>query len=365
MPTPLKDYYSPAYYKRLSAVLSQVIPEFDTSTFLQKIYSPAFEQMELKQRMRHTSRVMHEFLPGDFPADWKLLSQAIDLLSENGKGGGLADLVFPDYIEVFGLEDLKTALPAIEKTTQFISCEFAIRPFLIRYQAQVMKQMLKWSKHKSHHVRRFSSEGARPRLPWGLTVPALRKEPSPVLEILENLKKDPSEWVRKSVANNLNDIAKDHPAIVLEIARRWSGISKETDAIIKHGSRSLLKKGHAEILKHYGLDASQVGVHRFSLLTPRISTGDTLEFAFEVRNISAEPQLVRLEYAIYYFMKNGQLSKKVFKISERRLEGEAKLEVTKRHRFVKITTRTYYPGKHRLSVIVNGGEKAVKDFELV
>ncbi|MGY0037975.1 DNA alkylation repair protein [Pedobacter sp. NJ-S-72] len=132
--------------------------------------------------------------------------------------------------------------------TQFISCEFAVRPFLAKYGGQMMIRMEKWSLHESHKVRRLASEGSRSRLPWAMAVPGLKKDPSPILPILENLKNDPSEWVRKSVANNLNDISKDHPEIVIAIANRWKGLSKETDAIIKHGCRSLLKQGHAKIL---------------------------------------------------------------------------------------------------------------------
>lgn len=365
MATPLKEYYSQLYYRQLAEDLKAVIPGFDPKIFLKKIYVADFEVKELKQRMRHTTHVIHEFLPDNFVLAWPLVSRVIDQRSLNGKGGGLADLIFPDYIEVYGIDHLKIALQAIEKTTQYISCEFAIRPFLLRYEKETMQQMLKWSKHKSHHVRRFASEACRPRLPWGLAAPSLKRDPSAVLAVLENLKADPSEWVRKSVANNLNDIAKDHPSIVLDIAKKWSGVSKETDAIIKHGSRTLLKSGHAEILKHYGLDASLITVKKFVIDTPSIATGDTLEFSFVIKNMAEKEQLVRLEYAIYYFMKNGQHSKKVFKISERIYPAAAQVSVLKKHRFVAITTRTYYTGKHRLSVIVNGEEKAVGEFNLV
>jgi 3-methyladenine DNA glycosylase AlkC len=365
MATPLKDYYSPDYYKQLAKDLQTVLEHFNSRAFINKIYVADFEAKELKQRMRHTTNVMHEFLPDDFELAWPLVSKVIDQRSANGKGGGLADLIFPDYIEVYGIDQLNIAVSAIEKTTQYVSCEFAVRPFLLRYEKEIMQQMLKWSKHESYHVRRFASEGCRPRLPWGLAIPSLKKDPAAVLLVLENLKADPSEWVRKSVANNLNDIAKDHPSIVLEIAKRWSGVSKETDAIIKHGSRTLLKSGHAEILKHYGLDASLVSIKNFVVQTPSITTGDTLEFSFVIKNIAEVQQVVRLEYAIYYFMKNGQYSKKVFKISERVYPSGAEVSVLKKHRFITITTRSYYAGKHKLSVIVNGEEKAVGAFDLL
>lgn len=365
MPTALKEYYSPSFYKELTSAFVAVVPDFNAKLFLKKIYSPDFESKELKQRMRHTTHVLHQFLPDKFKEGYQMIEKVIDLLGADGRGGGLPYMIFPDYIEVYGIDDLETSITAIENVTQFISCEFGVRPFLLRYEKKMMAQMLRWSKHKSYHVRRFASEGCRPRLPWGLAVPSLKKDPSSVLKVLENLKADPSEWVRKSVANNLNDIAKDHPDFVLDVVRKWSGKSKETDAIIKHGSRTLLKSGHTEILKHYGLDASLVSLRKFVILTPSITTGDTLEFSFTIKNLADADQLVRLEYAIFYYMKNGQLSKKVFKISERIYLPSAEISVLKKHRFVAITTRTYYTGTHKLSVIVNGEEKAAKTFELI
>jgi 3-methyladenine DNA glycosylase AlkC len=162
--------------------------------------------------------------------------------------GGLVYIFLPDYIEQYGLEDFESSVKAIENVTRFVSCEFAVRPFILKYGGTMMKKMRTWSLHKSYHVRRLSSEGSRPRLPWAISIPELKKDPSPILPILENLKNDPSEWVRRSVANNLNDIAKDHPGLVIELARKWKGISRETDAIIKHGSRTLLKK---DMLKYW------------------------------------------------------------------------------------------------------------------
>ncbi len=134
-------------------------------------------------------------------------------------------MVFTEYVENFGLEHYDISMSAMEFITQFISCEYAIRPFIIRYPGKAMKQMLQWSKHESLHVRRFSSEGCRPRLPWAMALPALKKDPTLILPILENLKDDSSEFVRKSVANNLNDIAKDNPDTVLGIVKRWQGNS--------------------------------------------------------------------------------------------------------------------------------------------
>jgi hypothetical protein len=193
-------------------------------------------------------------------------------------------------------------------------------------------------------------------------LPALKKDPSAILPLLENLKNDPSEWVRRSVANNINDIAKDHPDLVIGLAKKWKGISKETDAIIKHGCRTLLKQGHQEILKHYGLDGSRAEISGLTVLTPLVRTGDSLEFSFVLRNLEPSAQTIRVEYGIYYLKSNGLLSKKVFKISEKVYPENAVVTILRKQSFRLITTRVFYPGIHQLSVIVNGEEKCFDTF---
>jgi hypothetical protein len=197
-----------------------------------------------------------------------------------------------------------------------------------------------------------------------MAIPFLKKDPHPVLPLLENMKNDPSEWVRRSVANNLNDIARDHPEVILEIAARWKGLGAATDAIIKHGSRTLLKQGHAGILKFYGLDNEQVIVADFSILTPVIRLGESVQFTFTVHNTSSVQKTVRLEYGVYYLRSKDRLSKKVFKISERIYPPGETAIIQRKQSFRPITTRRYYTGRHGLSVIINGEEKEMLPFEV-
>ncbi len=361
----LKDLYSPTFYNRLSAVLATIVPNFDQQRFITLIFDDQFEGMELKARMRHTARVMHQFMPENYAETVKLIEQLITRLRAEHFGEGSLEFIFlPDYLEVYGLEHYETSVKALEFVTQFVSCEFAVRPFLLKYGGQMLDQMYAWSLHENHKVRRLASEGSRPRLPWAMAVPALKKDPRPLLPLLENLKNDPSESVRRSVANSLNDIAKDHPDLVLEIAARWKGHSRETDAIIKHGCRTLLKQGHTEILKHYGLQSAEILLTALQISTPEVRIGDDLHFSMVVQNAAATAQTVRLEYAIYYPRKNGTASKKVFKISERTFLAGEKAVIQRRQSFRLITTRTFYAGLHGLSIIVNGEEKARLDFIL-
>jgi len=360
----IKDIYSPAFYTKFSNTLSKVMPSFNKEEFILKIFSDDFKQMEWKERMIHTARVLHEFMPPDFSQAGLKLEEIIQQLKTTHQQDNLAYIFLAEYISLYGLEDFDAAKRALFVVTQFISCEFAVRPFLLKYPDQMLAEMLKWSLHENPSVRRLASEGSRPRLPWGAGVPVLKVNPKPILPILENLKNDPSESVRRSVANNLNDISKDHPGLVIELAERWKGTSKETDAIIKHGLRTLLKQGHADALKQYGLESGNITVKDFKVLTPNVKIGDNLAFSFTIINENPNPHTVRLEYGIYYKKSKGHLARKVFKISEKIYEPKSAITVNRKQSFRLITTKVFYAGEHQISVIVNGEEKGLQTFNL-
>ncbi|WP_026463542.1 DNA alkylation repair protein [Adhaeribacter aquaticus] len=367
MSTLLKDIYSPAFFTQFSDTLKRVIPDLNKEQFWTLLFDAQWEARELKERMRHVATVMHEFLPADFPAAVMLLEKLIqELLAAGHKPNSLEYMFLPDYLEQYGLESFDAAVQAMEKITQFTSCEFAVRPFLLQYPELMIAQMQAWALHEHPNVRRLASEGMRPRLPWAMAIPALKKDPSPILPILELLKNDPSEFVRRSVANNLNDIAKDHPEVVLSIAHKWKGVSPETDKIIKHGCRTLLKQGHPEILSYFKLqNLEALSLTNFKIHTEEVKLGSDLIFSFSVQNNHQDSQRVRLEYSLYYNKANGQLARKVFKISEKAYQPSEMVKVTRKQSFKYITTRKFYPGQHRLSVILNGQEKAIADFLLV
>jgi 3-methyladenine DNA glycosylase AlkC len=362
----IKDIYSVAFYEKFSQAVAEVHPAFDKQKFIDTIYKGDFAQKEWKDRMKHTTVVFHQFMPENFAEAVALIDKIIENLKKNKfTDGNLAFIFFADYIEVYGLEDFETSTKAFVSITQFISCEFAVRPFILKYKEKMIAEMVKWSLHENHHVRRLASEGSRPRLPWAMAIPFLKKDPISILPILENLKNDSSEYVRRSVANNLNDIVKDNPQIVLEIANKWKGISKETDGIIKHGCRTLLKQGHPEILSHYGLESTNIELSNFEIKTPVVKIGDYLQFQFHLKNNNKAPKTVRLEYAVHYKKAKGHLAKKVFKISEKIYPPEELIKVERNQSFKIITTRVFHIGIHELSIIINGTESETLSFELV
>ena len=199
-----------------------------------------------------------------------------------------------------------------------------------------------------------------------MALPDLKKDPAPIIPILENLKNDPARFVRLSVANNLNDIAKDNPEIVISLAKKWYGESAEVDWVVKHGCRTLLKQGNWEVMNIFGLgDVENIRIENFQISTPEIKVGDSLEFSFKLLNNGKEKNKVRLEYGVYYQKANGTLSKKVCKISEKEYDGNSVTQISRKHSFRVVTTRKFHLGLHQVAVIVNGNEFEKHDFELI
>lgn len=365
MAEPLKNIYNQKFFDEFSKALKLIIPNFDKNLFLNKIYDNEWKNRELKQRMRHISTTLKYFLPKDYKNSTTIILKLISCLKENQINLSFEYMFLPDFIEQYGLEDFDISVKALEEITQYTSCEFAVRPFIIKYPKKMMKQMLIWSNHKNHSVRRFSSEGCRPRLPWAMALPDFKENPTPIIPILENLKNDTSEFVRKSVANNINDISKDNREIVINLAKKWQGKSKKTDWIIKHGCRTLLKQGNIEVLNLFGFGSvKNIKIKNFLIKTLKVKIGQSLEFEFILVNNNSRDIKIRLEYGLYYQKLNGTSSKKVYKISEKDYHGNSITKINRKQSFRLVTTRKFHVGLHQLSIIINGKEFKKLNFEL-
>jgi 3-methyladenine DNA glycosylase AlkC len=358
MAEPLKNMYTPAFFEQFANKIKVVYPLFKIDRFIKLIYDDQWDQRELKQRIRHITYCLGQTLPPSYEEALEILG----LIADDCQG--FPYLFFPDFIELYGLEHYEPSIRHLEIFTQYSSAEFAIRPFIVRYPEQMMAQMLLWTKHHDPHVRRLASEGCRPRLPWGMALSKFKADPAPILPILRALREDSSEYVRKSVANNLNDITKDHPLLVLSIAQEWYGSHPGTNWIVKHACRTLLKQGYPEALALFGFEKlSAIVVHNLALSPTEITMGQDLTFSFTIQNNSTERQKIRLEYGIDFVKANGSRTCKIFKISEKDI-GLGELQVTKTHRWREITTRVHYAGEHRLSIRINGVELAEGLFNL-
>jgi 3-methyladenine DNA glycosylase AlkC len=356
--------YNPQFFEKLCPVLRSVIPGFDCSAFISRVFNNSWTDLELKERVRQIALVLHYFLPQDFPAAADILVRLSIALRKDGvREQGFATIFVPDYVHIFGLDHVDESLAALETITQLVSAEFAIRPFILNHPEKTMAQMLSWSKHADANVRRLSTEGCRPRLPWAMGLPALKKDPAIILPILENLKNDSSEYVRRSVANNLNDIAKDHPELVLKLVKKWFGKTANTDKIIKHGCRTLLKKGNMHALKLHGYNPEcKAKIKSLSLEKKKIKIGQHLTFGFNFISEEKKSSNFRLEYAIDYITSSGKTSRKIFKITENRFEPKSLTAITRKQSFKDFTTRKHYKGKHSISILANGRKLASAEF---
>lgn len=358
MPQPLKYEFSEAFVVELGERLQQVDRSFSSDKFVKSVFDDEWDARELKDRMRHIAAMIGAHLPQDFPTAIRLLRQASAGFS------GLPALVFPEFVEQLGLDYWDESMEALANFTILCSSEAAVRPFIRLKEPAMLQQLMTWAQSDNTHLRRLASEGCRPRLPWA---PPLRRyiaDPSPILPILEALKGDPELYVRRSVANNLNDISKDHPDVALELGQRWLGASVEQDWVVKHGLRTLLKGGDTDALLLFGYgDPASVRVESIHFDEPKIQIGESATLGFNVILSGKKTQKLRLEYAISFIKANGKRSKKVFQLGEK-VVTPGRFSMSRKHSFRQMTTRKHYPGLHSVSVLVNGKEKGRVDFEL-
>lgn len=239
MQEPLKNLYNQKFIDRVFDSLKSIKLTTDIKEFYRVVFDKGWDELELKQRMWHLSMVVNSYLASDFNQKCLQIIVLKDQLEKSkANGDGFLCIFLPQIIEDYGLNNLEESVNVFEKITSFTTCEFAIRPFIEKYETQMFKVLNKWAKHKNEHVRRLASEGCRPLLPWGGVLQNLKINPSPILEVLEKLKNDPSEYVRRSVANNLNDISKNNPEILLSFLKKWQNEPDQTQAILKHACRT-------------------------------------------------------------------------------------------------------------------------------
>lgn len=357
MAEPLKNLYSEEMIALLCQSLEPVYSRFDSRQFTADIFDEQWRARELKSRMEHIAVTLQKYLPHDF-------EEAVEILKQVSSGfTGFEYMFFPGFVELFGLHTFEPSMAALEHFTVDSSSEFAVRPFITHYPEQMMCQMERWAESKNHHVRRLASEGCRPRLPWAMALPLFKEDPKPVLKVIRKLQNDESEYVRRSVANNLNDISKDHPQLIMDLAEQWLGKSEDRDKLVKHACRTLLKQGNGRVLQLFGFrEPAHIQITNFEV-QESVTIGEHFQFSFHLSTAEKSLGKLRIEYAVGFMKKNGRRAKKVFQISESNCSQQEK-KVTKKHSLRLISTRNYYPGTHDLVVIVNGHDFASGNFSV-
>ncbi len=354
--------------------LARHAKQFDARRFV-RLASSGLEALEMKARALHICAALEDTLPADFAAAADLLQAA---LAPAETGAAMAQLqglekglrgwiLWPvgEYIARQGMQQPERALQALHALTQRFTAEFAIRPFIVQHPALVFETLRTWVHDDNAHVRRLVSEGSRPRLPWGLRLKSLINDPSPTLALLQALQDDNSDYVRRSVANHLNDIAKDHPALVA----RWlqdhlPGASAERRALLRHASRTLIKDGDAAVLKAWGLGATFKGQATLKIRPARVVLGGEVVLTLELQSTHTRAQTLAIDYAVHHVKANGSTSAKVFKGWQLQLPPHGTVSLSKRHSMRPITTRRYHAGRHSVAVQINGSVVAEGNFML-
>lgn len=374
MAEPFKNLLNPALVLRTSAHLARAWPQFQRTRFEEQALD-GLEALEMKQRTLQICAALEATLPADFHAAAALIEAVLappvaveGMASHDISDRGLAGwILWPmgEFVARRGLPHAERALQALHAITQRFTAEWAIRPFITHHPALALATLQRWTADPSEHVRRLASEGSRPRLPWGEQLKALVADPRPTLPILLALQDDPSEYVRRSVANHLNDIAKDHPALVAQWLRQHlPQASPQRRALLRHASRTLIKDGHAEVMALWGLGAPLRGRCSFVLSPKRVKVGGSLDLALTLRSSAAQAQALEIDYVVHHVKADGRRTPKVFKGWRVTLPARGELTLSKQHSMREVTTRRYHAGEHRVEMRINGRSEAEAAFAL-
>ncbi len=375
MAEPLKYLLNDTVPPRIAAMVRRAWRKFDTTAFLQQV-EPGYESLELMARGQRIAQALQAHLPQDVPRALSVLVDSmdppmgLDAVGEPDAGNRpySAFLYLPHsiYIGTHGLPHFEAAMAAQHALTQRFTAEFCIRPYLLHHQGATLARLRDWAQDGNAHVRRLVSEGTRPRLPWAPRLPAFQNNPQLALPLLDALKDDPSSYVRRSVANHLGDIAKDHPDLAVGTARTWlQGAPAPREALVRHGLRFLIKRGDAGALDALGVGhAVALDVRAARVLPARARIGDKVRIEVELHNPTPQPQRVLADLKVHYVKAHGGAAPKVFKLQTLDIAPGATVAVGKTLSLQQMTTRTHYPGAHQVELVLNGRPLPLGQFQL-
>ncbi|WP_223511191.1 DNA alkylation repair protein [Pseudomonas sp. GL-B-19] len=360
-PTPaLKEIFNAERLKHIATEMTAVYPEFNAKAFLKRA-NDGLAELSIMQRMARVSECLHAVLPLGYEETLEVLRALAPRLDS-----GFVSISLPHYVALYGAHDFEQSMDALKYFTAFGSAEFAVRYFLRSDLERSLALMQQWSRDENEHVRRLASEGCRPRLPWSFRLEQVQADPTLAAAILDNLKADESLYVRKSVANHLNDITKDHPDWVLDLIEGWSLDNKHTAWIAKHALRSLIKQGNQRALAIIGASGkAEVEIVGVKVEPAVIRLGEKITLSFVVKSTVADSQRLVIDYAIDYVKANGSTSAKVFKLKALTLPGKATEQVSRGQQIKELTTRKHYVGLHAVHILVNGERLASTSFEIL
>lgn len=361
-----KDYFDRAAALRLARQVQNTWPAFPEKRFVREAMH-GLEALEFHGRVVRFADALRATLPDSVPEALKILTESLPPAMADCEAITDGWLQWPlgQYIADHGVPFFEESMVAMVELTQRFSSEFAVRPFIEAYPERTLARLVELTAHPNPHVRRWCSEGSRPRLPWGRRLQALAEDPTPLWPILEPLKDDPELYVRRSVANSINDIAKDHPEAVVARCRKWQrGAGPERHRVIQHGLRTLVKAGHPEALAVIGYQTPTAVTAAMNIHPRRVSVGGSVECEAVLENSGCRRERLVIDYAVNFVRQGGKTGRKVFKWKVVELEPEQRLAIRKQHSFRPTTVRALYRGRHEFELQVNGQVLAKDAIEL-
>jgi len=368
MAKPLKHLVGPKLVAQLGLYISQVMPQFDTDS-LAKSFSTHYLGLELMDRCLFIADCLHKHLPEDYPTAVNILVRSLEpahCSTTDFSQVSFLSLPLSLYVSKYGLDHFEESMDAQYEITQRFSAEFSIRAFIERYPTRCFELFQLWVKDTNPHIRRLVSEGTRPRLPWASRLRDLQADPTPIMALLESLKDDPELYVRRSVANNLNDIGKDHPQLVYQLLASWQKDSnKNRDWVIGHAVRSAVKRCEPEALALLGYaDTTNIETSN-SVITPNHThIGKSVKINTTLHNQGSSSKAVMVDFAVHYIKTNGNPRAKVFKWCQIQLGASEHKALSKKVNLSNLSTRRHYAGSHRVDIIINGNWSYLGTFEL-
>jgi 3-methyladenine DNA glycosylase AlkC len=352
----LKDQFGPGVPRAIATMIQAVHPEFPREAFLRDALA-GYGPLSLTARGFHIASALRTHLPDDFPRAVRILVSSATQPHDHAAGGGMASFLYMPhlfFVAKHGLEHFEESMRAQHALTQLFTAEWSIRAFLEKHPQKTLARLREWTTDPSHHVRRLVSEGTRPRLPWAPRLRAFQKDPRPVIELLELLKDDPELYVRRSVANNLNDIGKDHPVLLVQVAKRWlRGAGEQRRWIVNHALRSAVKRADAGALMALGYGGKAAVKLRRIQLPALARIGEAIRIGFEIHNPGRKTQRVMADMVVHFVKARGT-GAKTFKLKALTLKPGESAAVGKSIALKQLTTRKHYPGVHRVEALLNG-----------
>jgi len=355
----LKEIFNAERLQHIASEMHAVYPAFNARAFL-KLANEGLAELSVMQRMARVGECLHAVLPLSYEQTLEILRPLAPRLNS-----GFVSMFLPQYVATYGAHAFELSMDALKYLTTFGSSEFAIRHFLRSDFERSLALMHDWSLDDNEHVRRLASEGSRPRLPWSFRLEPVQADPTLAAAILDNLKADSSLYVRKSVANHLNDITKDHPEWVLSLIEGWSLEDPRTAWIAKHALRSLIKQGNQRALAIIGAGGKpEVQIHNLKVEPAVIRLGETIKLSFDLHSTASDNQQLVVDYAIDYVKASGATSAKVFKLKGLTLPAHARQTLSRTQKIRELTTRKHYAGTHAVHIMVNGERLGSTAFEI-